>query len=151
MKTLLIVPAVVALLGLSVCSLLAADTAPATQPHHSRFVRHAEKIGLNLTNDQITKIDAIAKTSRGEAKAVLTAEQVKILQDAKGKGKDAKIAAWKQVKASLTADQKAKLKEIRTSHVQAVKAVLTPEQIAKLKEYHKEHHRTTQPAPAPSK
>ena len=55
------------------------------------------------------------KNLQQQIKAVLTADQLKILDDAKGKGPEARKAANQQVRASLTADQKAKIKEIRQS------------------------------------
>jgi Spy/CpxP family protein refolding chaperone len=147
MKTVAIAT-VLAVLGLGISVLWADTPAPTTAPENSRLVRHFQKIGLNLTAQQITKINDIEKARHTAARAVLTADQQKILADAKGKGHDAMKAAWQEVRKTLTDGQKTKLQELRKASWLEVKAVLTPDQLAKLKAC--EHHKgTSQPAPTP--
>jgi Spy/CpxP family protein refolding chaperone len=120
---------------------LGADQTPTNKPHGDCwFVRHAEKIGLNLTEKQEAALDGICKEAHLEVRGVLTAAQIKILQDAKGKGHEAIEAAWKQIEASLTAEQKTKIHEIRKARWLQIEAVLTADQLAKLKEWRKDHH-----------
>ena len=64
---------------------------------------------------QSAQTKANHKDVQQQIRAVLTAEQLKILDDAKGQGPEARKAANQQVRASLTADQKAQIKEIHRS------------------------------------
>ena len=151
MKNLVIAAAILSVLGLGISALWADAATPTTKPHDSRMVRHLEKIGITLTDQQITKIDGIESAKRAAAKAVLTADQQKILADAKGKGREAMKTAWQEVHKTLTADQKTKLQDIHKATWLEVKAVLTPEQLAKVEACHKEHHKgASQPAPVPA-
>jgi Spy/CpxP family protein refolding chaperone len=161
MKNLVIASVVASVLGLGVAALWADTPAPTTKPHESFLVRHFEKIGLNLSAEQITKIDDIEKAGHAATKAVLTADQQKLLADAKGsKGKEAMRAAFQEVRKTMTADQKTKLRDIRKAGFEQVKAVLTADQLAKFNESHKGHagHKgashpapvTPAPAPAPT-
>ena len=72
---------------------------------------------------QKAEIKQIHKDARQQIKAVLTADQLKILADAKGQDKEARKAARQQVRASLTADQKAKIKEIRKNARHQIRAL----------------------------
>jgi Spy/CpxP family protein refolding chaperone len=147
----MIATAVLSMLGMGISSLRADTPAPTTKPHDSFMVRHLERIGVTLTADQITKIDCIEKAKRAAAEAVLTADQQKILADAKGKGHAAEHAAWQEVRKTLTEGQKTKLQELHKATWLEVKAVLTPEQLAKVEAFHKEHHKgTSQPVPVPA-
>jgi Spy/CpxP family protein refolding chaperone len=149
MKKLLLLTTAVALISLPVRAALAdPSTAPKpSRPHHCIFVKHAQRIGLDLSADQATQIDSICQMTRTQAKAVLTADQLKVLSDAKGKGLEARLAARQQVRASLTADQKSQIREIRKAGRAQVKAILTADQIAKLKAWRQSHrHAASQPA-----
>ena len=133
-------PAALAALGLVAGAVLAADAAapaPAHKGVHCPFLHWANRIGLNLTDDQKAKVVDIVKNRHEQVKAVLTADQLKVLQDAKGP--KAKRAAWQQVRSTLTADQTAKIKELRQASRAAIKAVLTPEQLDKIKAWRQEH------------
>ena len=72
----------------------------------------ARKAGATTQN---AKMKDNSRDVRQQIRAVLTTDQLNILDDAKGKDKEARKAANQQVRASLTADQKAKIKEIRQS------------------------------------
>lgn len=151
MKNLVIASVVASVLGLGISVLWADTAAPTAKPHESLVVRHFQKIGLNLSAEQIAKIDAITKDTHAKSEAVLTADQQKLLADAKGKGKEAMKTAFMEVRKTMTADQKTKMRDIHKASFEQVKAVLTADQLAKLKECHKGyagHHKgTTGPAP----
>lgn len=118
---------------------LAQDTTKPAHKGRAPAMQRAQKMGLNLSDDQKAKIREIVKARRQQVKAVLTADQLKGLQDARGQGREARIAARQAVRASLTADQKAKIHQIRLDARQQIKAVLTPDQIAKIKAWRQAH------------
>jgi Spy/CpxP family protein refolding chaperone len=148
MKNLVIATAILSVLGLGVSALWADTATPTTKPHNSRLVRHLEKMGLTLTEPQIVKLNDIDRKAHAAAKAVLTADQLKIIVAAEGQGHAAEHAAWQEVRKTLTAGQKTKLEELRKATWLEAKAVLTPEQLAQVEAFHKEHHKgASQPAP----
>jgi Spy/CpxP family protein refolding chaperone len=114
-------------------STLAQETTKPAGKNHVPFLHRAEKMGLNLTDEQKAKITEIVKARRQQVKAALTADQLKQFQDARGQGREARIAAHQAVRASLSADQKAKIHQIRRDARQQIKAALTPEQIDQIK------------------
>jgi hypothetical protein len=140
MRKLLLISCLVGVVGPSAGVLRAAPAGAITPNPDSWFVVHAEKIGLHLTGKQIARLDRICKDARGEVKGVLTADQIKTLQNAKGTGRQAIAAAWKQVEASLSKAQKVKIHEIRKARWLQIEAVLAADQLAKLKEWRKDHH-----------
>jgi len=116
--------------GFSLSTSVKADTPTTTTTpavvqgkHHHESELQKLTQELNLTPDQVSKIQPIVDAAKAKVKA--------IRQD-----------------ATLTPDQqKAQIAPIHKQEMQDIRAILTPEQIATLKSLHKNHN---QPAPAPA-
>jgi Spy/CpxP family protein refolding chaperone len=87
--------------------------------------------GLNLTEEQKTKLKALHQTIRPEMEAILTEEQKDALKKARQEGKNPP-EAMKSI--NITDEQKSKIEEVMKSKRQTISEILTPEQMKILEE-----------------
>jgi periplasmic protein CpxP/Spy len=98
-----------------------------------KHMRGIENIpGLNLTEEQKTKLKALHESIKPEMDAILTEEQKDALKKAREEGKHPR-EAMKSV--NLTDEQKSKMEEVMKSKRQAISEILTPDQMKILEEH----------------
>jgi Spy/CpxP family protein refolding chaperone len=102
--------------------------------HHKKGMRGIENIpGLNLTEDQKTKLKALHESTKSKMDGILTQEQKDALKKTRQEGRHSHHG---KEPINLTDKQKSDMAEVMKSKRQAISEILTPEQM-KILEQHK--------------